>query len=148
MGPGLTQSECHDQMNHLYGAWLAGTPPQSTPVSPCLTHVGLMLCLVAQACLTLCDPMDYSLPGSSVHGDPPGKNTGVGCHVLLQGIFSTQESNLGLLHCRRILYQHLGLKNSPFYRQRGGIRGEHMESFCVAEADLISETKDSKFAAI
>ena len=39
-----------------------------------------MLCLVIQSCLTLCDPMGYySLPGSSVHGDSPGKNTGVGC---------------------------------------------------------------------
>ena len=49
------------------------------------------LCLVAQSCPTLCDPMDGSLPGSSVHGDFPGKNTGVGCHALLQGIFSSQE---------------------------------------------------------
>ena len=32
------------------------------------------MCLVAQPCLTLCDPMDCSLTGSSVHGDPPGKN--------------------------------------------------------------------------
>ena len=37
--------------------------------------------------------------------DSPGKNTGVGCHFLLQGIFPTQESNWGLLHCRQILYQ-------------------------------------------
>ena len=36
--------------------------------------------------------------------DSPGKNTGVGCHSLLQGIFPTQGSNLGLLHCRQILY--------------------------------------------
>ena len=62
------------------------------------------LCLVAQSCLTLCDPVDYSPPGSSVHGDSPGKNTGVGCHFLLQGIFPTQGSNLHLLHCRQILY--------------------------------------------
>ena len=41
--------------------------------------------LVAQSCPTLCNPMDYILPGSSVHGDSPGKNTGVGCHALLQG---------------------------------------------------------------
>ena len=34
----------------------------------------------------------------------PGKNTGVGCHFLLQGIFPTQGSNWHLLHCRRILY--------------------------------------------
>ena len=38
-------------------------------------------------------PKDCRPPGSSVHGDSPGKNTGVGCHVLLQGIFPTQESN-------------------------------------------------------
>ena len=48
--------------------------------------------------------MVYSLPGSSVHGDSPGKNTGVGCHSLLQGIFLTQGLNLGLLHCRYILH--------------------------------------------
>ena len=49
----------------------------------------------------LCNPMDCSLPASSAHGDTPGKNTGVGCHILLQGIFLTQGSNLrllGLLH--------------------------------------------------
>ena len=45
-----------------------------------------------QSCLTLCDPMDCSPPGSSVHGDSPGKNTRVGCHVLLQSIFPTQVS--------------------------------------------------------
>ena len=36
--------------------------------------------------------------------DSPGKNTGVGCHSLLQGIVSTQELNSGLLHCGQILY--------------------------------------------
>ena len=46
----------------------------------------------------------YNLPGSSAHGDSPGKNTGVGCHALLQGIFPTQGSNPGLLHRRWILY--------------------------------------------
>ena len=44
-----------------------------------------------------------NLPGSSVHEDSPGKNTGVGCHALLQGIFPTQGSNPGLLHCSQIL---------------------------------------------
>ena len=38
-------------------------------------------------------PPDCNLPGSSVHGDFPGKTIGVGYHFLLQGIFSTQESN-------------------------------------------------------
>ena len=37
-----------------------------------------------QSCPTLCDPMDCSSPGSSVHGDSPGKNTGVDCYALLQ----------------------------------------------------------------
>ena len=46
--------------------------------------------------------MDYSLPGSSVHGDSPGKNTGVGWHALRQGIFPTQGSNPGLPNCRQI----------------------------------------------
>ena len=35
----------------------------------------------------LCDPMGCSPSGYSVHGDSPGKNNGVGCHALLQGIF-------------------------------------------------------------
>ena len=131
----------------------------------------LVKVLVSQLCPTLCDPMDCSLPGSSVHGilqarilqwvaisfsrgsswprdqtrdscfagrfftiwvkkwsvnrsvmpdssqphglqptrllcpwDFPGKNTGVGSHLLLQGIFPTQGLNLGLLHCRQNLY--------------------------------------------
>ena len=51
-----------------------------------------------QSCLTLCDSMDFSLLGSSVHGDSSGKNSGMGCHALLQGIFLTQGSNLCLLH--------------------------------------------------
>ena len=55
------------------------------------------VCLVAQSCPTLCNPLDCSPPGSSVHGDSPGKNTGVGCHSLLLGIFLTQESDLCLL---------------------------------------------------
>ena len=34
---------------------------------------------------TICDTMDWSLPGTSVHGDSPGKNTRVGCHFFLWG---------------------------------------------------------------
>ena len=41
--------------------------------------------------------MGWGLPGFSVHGDSPGKNTGVGCHALLQGIVPTQGSNPDLL---------------------------------------------------
>ena len=53
--------------------------------------------LVPQSCLTLCDLMDCSPSGSSVHGTSPGKNTGVDCHDLLQGIFLTQGYKLCLL---------------------------------------------------
>ena len=77
-----------------------------------------VLCLVAQLCPTLGDPMDCSRPSSSVHGDSPGKKTGVGCHVLLQGIFPIQGSNPGLLHHRWIIYllSHQGSPGS--YLQR------------------------------
>ena len=56
--------------------------------------------LVAQSCSTLCDLMDCGL----CPWDSPGKNTGVGSHSFLQGIFPTQESNPGLPYCRQILY--------------------------------------------
>ena len=52
------------------------------------------VCLVAQSCPTLCGPVDCNLPDSSVHGDSPGRNTGVGYHVLLQG--SSQPRSLTL----------------------------------------------------
>ena len=59
-----------------------------------------VLCLVAQSHPTICSPMDGSLPESSVDGNSPGKNTGAGCHVLLQGMFLTQGLNPGLPNCR------------------------------------------------
>ena len=52
--------------------------------------------LSCQSCLTLCNLMDCS-PPDSCPWDYPGKNTGVGCHFLLQRIFPAQESNLHLL---------------------------------------------------
>ena len=59
-----------------------------------------------QSCPTLCDPIDGNPPGSPAW-DSPGKNTGVGCHFLLQGIFLTQGSNphfLHHLHWQAVLY--------------------------------------------
>ena len=73
---------------------------------------GLSFCLVTQLCLTLFNPVDCSLSSSSVHGDSPGQNTGMGCHALLQGIFQTQGLNPGLPHCRWVLY-HLSHQGSP-----------------------------------
>ena len=100
----------------LFLCWCAGshwficvmlTHPSEPEMSPTwmwwVICVCMCVCLVTQLCPTLCNPMDCSLPGSSVPGDSPGKNIGVGCHAPLQGIFSTQGSNPGLLHCRWIL---------------------------------------------
>ena len=61
---------------------------------------------VTRSCPTLCDSLDFSAWNS------PGQNTAVGSCCLLQGIFPTQGSNSGLLHCRQILYQ-LSHQGSP-----------------------------------
>ena len=76
------------------------------------TDMCCALCLVTQSCPTLCDLMDCSPPGSSVYGDSAGKNTGVGCHALLQEISPTQGLNPGLPHCRLILC-HLNHQGTP-----------------------------------
>ena len=57
---------------------------------------------VVQLCPTLCDLINCHPPGSSIPGDSPGDNTGVGCLFLLQGIFLTYGSNPHLLHCIRL----------------------------------------------
>ena len=62
----------------------------------------------------------HSPPGSSVHGDSPGKDTGVGCHALVQGIFPTQGPNPCLLQCRQILYR-LSHQRSPTITLKGSI---------------------------
>ena len=70
-------------------------------------------CLVAQLCPTLCDPIDCMQPARLLcPWDSSGKNTGVSCHSLLQGIFLTQGANSCLLHCGWILY-HLSHQGSP-----------------------------------
>ena len=76
------------------------------------SYNNICVCLVAQSYLTLCDPMDCSLPSSSSHGDSSGKNNAVSCYALLQGIFPTQGSNPGLPNCRQFLY-HLSHQGSP-----------------------------------
>ena len=68
-----------------------------------------MKVLVTQSYLTLYDPMDCRLTRILCSWSSPGKNIGVGSHSLLQKIFLTQGSNLGLLHCRQILY-HLSYR--------------------------------------
>ena len=80
----------------------------------CMNYISLLLypcVLVAQLCPTL-QPQGLSPARLLCPWDFPGKNTGVGCHSLLQGIFPTQGSNSGLLHCGWILYQ-LSYQGSP-----------------------------------
>ena len=112
--------------------------------------------------------MDWRPPGSSFHGDSPGKNTGVGCHALLQGIkprsltlqvdslpseppgkpkntevgslsllqgiFLTQESNQGLLHCRHFYKR---LKTFEIMKKDGKTKG----NLCVTSKETIYPVK-------
>ena len=77
-------------------------------------YIAMCVCvwLATQSCPTLCDPMDCSPLGSSDDGDSPGKNSGLGCHALLERIVPTQGSNPGLPHCKQILY-HMNHQGSP-----------------------------------
>ena len=79
-------------------------------------------CSVTKSCPTLCNPMDYNPPGSSVHGilEPHSKNIGVGRHALFQGIFLTQVSNPHLLSLLRWQAGSLPLRHqgSPQEHQR------------------------------
>ena len=68
--------------------------------------------LVTQLCLTLWWPHGLKPARLLCPWNSPGKNIGVSFHFLLQGIFPTQESNSGLLHCRQIVY-HLTHQGSP-----------------------------------
>ena len=107
---GSTQDEMVRQHHRLNGGVLEQTSGEWTEKPGMLQS---MLCSVTQSCLTLFDSVDYSPPGSSVHGDSPGKNTGWVAMPPLQGIFPTQGSNPGLLHFRQILY-HLSHQGSPW----------------------------------
>ena len=64
----------------------------------CFDNYVTLCAVLSRSVVSLCDPIDCSPPGSPAHEDSPGKNTVVGCHALLQGIFPTQGSNVGLLH--------------------------------------------------
>jgi len=77
-------------------------------LSEYICMIPLKVVLVAQLWVTHCDPMDCN----HCPWNYPDKNSGVGNHSLLQGIFQTQGLNLGLLHYRQILY-HLSHQGSP-----------------------------------
>ena len=67
---------------------------------------------VAQSCPTLCNPKDCKPTRLLCPTESPDRNTGMGCYSFLQGIFPTQGSNLGLLHCRQTLY-YLSHREAP-----------------------------------
>ena len=101
----------------VFGGILEPSPPDQG-----MTVLPFCCGLVAKSCPTLCNPMDWSSPGSlPFPWDFPGKNTGVGCHFLLQGIFPTQRLNPHLLHWQAdsLPLSHLGspyLEGSEIYR--------------------------------
>ena len=80
-----------------YGSAFEELHPHHDRVNAPLTMC-VCVCSGAQSCQTLCDPMDCSPPGSFDHGNSPGKNTGVGCHALVQEIFLIQGLNQCFLH--------------------------------------------------
>ena len=132
----------------LISGWGIKSPRQS----PSDTAKSWCWCLVAQSCLTLCDSMDCNPPGSFVHGDSPGKNTGMGCYVLLQGIFWTQGLNPGPLHCRWILY-HLSHQGSsrilewvayPFPRGSSQPRNQTRVSLIASKFFISWATKEDQ----
>ena len=67
---------------------------QGIPWMSILSEIRTVLCLVAESCPTLFSPMACSSPGSSDHGDSPGKSTGVGC----QDSHKTLNTNLVMSH--------------------------------------------------
>ena len=84
----------------------------------CLEQCSVYQSISRPPCLTLCDTIDCSLPGSSVHGilQAYSRNTGMGCHALLQGVFLTQGLNPDLPHYRQIL-NLLTYSGSPVYSE-------------------------------
>ena len=84
-------------LNLLSAAWSFYT---IFPLSGDLLFSPLCCAQVVHSCPTLCDPMDCSFPGPSLHEDSSGKRTGMGFYAFPRGIFPTQEMNTGLPHYR------------------------------------------------
>ena len=92
---------------------------------------------VAQSCPTLCDPMDYSLPGCSIHGILQAISWRMVCHFLLQETFLTQGLNPGLLHCRQTLYC-LSYQGRPWWGLPPGSpqEGENTHNFIISISSI------------
>ena len=113
--PFLYFSESSSSLNYYSGDGVAFCPLWDFFVGLTIKSCRFLSCSLSRSLFSLCvlshsvmsDSLrlhDYSPPGSSVHGDSPGKNPGVGCHALPQGIFPTQRLNPGLPYYRWILY--------------------------------------------
>jgi len=87
--------------------------PVNIPICPQRYLTFLVCVLVAQLCPTLCNSMDYSPPGSSVHGILQARIPQ--WVAILQGLFPTQGLNLDLLHCRKILYHLSHQRGQTFW---------------------------------
>ena len=80
----IKKQQLEPDMEQLTGSQLGKKYDKAIYSHPAyLTYLQGYCCLVTKSCITLCDPMDCSLPGSSVHGESPGQNTGVGNLSLL-----------------------------------------------------------------
>ena len=126
-------------------SWMLRTKVRHIPLCLCVHACACTLTSsVAQSCSTLCDSVDDSPLSSSVQSFP-GKNTGAGCHFLLQGIFLTHGLNSHLpclLHWRRRKVRLLSRLGSPILcrvfhkssaRWWGWARMSEMASFtCLA----------------
>ena len=102
--------------HYLFNGWLrvcCHFSSQSQWIQSTFTHLPYSCTMLSlQSWPTFCHPTDCNPPGTSVHGDSPGKNTGVSSLSLLQGIYPTQKLNWRLPRCRQILHQ-LSYKGSP-----------------------------------
>ena len=103
-------------------------------ISPSLKgYIQTFVCLFAQSCLTFCDPMNCSPRDSSVHGDSLGKNTGIGFHAILQGIFPTKGSNPS--HIAGRFFNRWATREVPFrlfnIGQKKHISVSQIYLFCV-----------------
>ena len=84
-------------------------------------------CLLAQSCLTLCNPMDCSPISLLCPRNSPDKNTRMCSHSLLQGIFLTQGPNLHLLHWQQVLH-HWAPREATECTTQGGTREQTVDS--------------------
>ena len=83
-----------------------------------IVHLMNQSLLVTQSCLTLCDPMDCSLPGSSLHGIPQIRILEWVAIPFSRGSSQSRDWTRVFLHCRPILY-HLSYQGSPKKSRRG-----------------------------